>query len=309
MIKRAIITGATSMLGVALIQSCQKQFVPVVAVIRPGSKKVNRFPTGYALSIVECDIHDYNNLPDLINGTGGVFYHFAWSGTGPERNKSYFEQIGNIGSTISAFHAARKIKATAFIGAGSQAEYGMVDKGLIGPDTHTNPRTPYGLCKYLAGRLVLLLGSRYDMRTIWARVFSVYGIHDKPSSMISQTLQKIINNEPTKLTSGEQLWDYLFSEDAGKAFYLLGEYGKDQTTYCVASGECRPLLNYLRRIESLLKPDIPLGIGQMPYPQNSVRNLCADISNLIEDTGFKPSINFVEGIMKTYSFLRKNQSQ
>ncbi|MHA1280574.1 MAG: NAD-dependent epimerase/dehydratase family protein, partial [Candidatus Helarchaeota archaeon] len=153
------------------------------------------------------------------------------------------------------------------------------------------------------------LGKQSGIRTIWARIFSVYGIYDKPTSMISQTLQRIIDREPTKFTDGKQLWDYLFSEDAGKAFYLLGEYGKDQTIYCVASGECRFLLDYLRKIESLLKPDIPLGIGEIPYPQNGVMNLCADISNLIEDTGFKPSNNFEEGIMKTYSYLKQNQSQ
>ena len=174
-------------------------------------------------------------------------------------------------------------------------EFGIVEQMPIGPDTPANPVTPYGICKLAAGRFALALGKELGLRTIWARIFSVYGKYDKPTSMISQTLKKMHQNEPTAFTKAEQIWDYLYSEDAGKAFYLLGLYGRDQATYCVGSGDCRPLIEYLRIIEGLMKPNHPLGIGLFS-PEMNVYNLCADISSLVEDTGFSPEFSFEEGV-------------
>jgi len=295
MTERAIITGATSMLGVATIEAFLRQDVPVVAVIRPDTGKRNRLPDSTLLYIVECDIQDYLQLPGLIGGRGGIFYHFAWVGTGPDRNSDYHRQSQNIRYTINAVLAAHELGASAFIGAGSQAEYGIVEQMPTKPETPAYPNTPYGICKLAAGRMALSLGEQLGIKTIWARVFSVYGKYDKPTSMISQTLRKMRDNEPTAFTKAEHVWDYLFSEDAGNAFFLLGLHGKDQATYCIASGDCRPLIEYLKVIEDLMQPSHPLGIGRITQ-ERRVYNLCADISSLIEDTGFKPGCNFEDGI-------------
>ena len=41
------------------------------------------------------------------------------------------------------------------------------------------------------------------------------------------------------------MWDYLYSKDAGKAFYLLGEKGINGKVYCIGGGEARPLKDYI----------------------------------------------------------------
>ena len=63
----------------------------------------------------------------------------------------------------------------------------------IGPETPpVNPVTPYGICKLAAGTVRPGISvSQLGLRTIWARIFSVYGKYDKPTSMISQTLKKM----------------------------------------------------------------------------------------------------------------------
>ena len=210
---------------------------------------------------------------------------------------------------VEAVTAAYDMGADAFVGVGSQAEYGLVDKGPIGPETPAYPITPYGICKHAAGKLTLYRRERLGIRTIWARVFSVYGKYDKPTSMISQTFQKMMDGVATEFTAGTQLWDYLYSKDSGEAFRLIGEKGKDQRVYCVGSGKCKPISEYLKIIQSILEPKYPLGLGILPYKAKSVMNLCADISILVEDTGFEPKICFHKGIQYIYQFLKNKKPE
>jgi nucleoside-diphosphate-sugar epimerase len=302
--QRAIITGATSMMGVALIDECIKNKVFTTAVVRPNSKNLDRLPISNLIDIIECDIESLKELPKLIKTKGGVFYHFAWSVTGKKRNENIESQSDNIKFTLDAINASSQIGCELFIGAGSQAEYGKVDVEKIGPLTSINPTTPYGISKLAAGKLAMIQGQRLGIKCIWTRIFSVYGKYDKPSSMISLTLNKIFNNEKTEFTQGIQLWDYLYSEDAGRAFYLLGDKGKDQTIYCIGSGNAKPLHEYITIIESFTKPKYDMGIGLIPYNKNSVMNLRADISNLTEHTGFIPKFKFEEGIKKLINSMK-----
>lgn len=300
--QRAIITGATSMLGIALIEECIKHIkhnVEVVPIVRPDSNKLYRLPVSKLVKTVECSLDSLINLTSLTNVQGAVFYHFGWSETGLSRNNNIFSQSDNIKYTLDAVYVASLLNCKSFIGAGSQAEYGSIEEGKIGPHSCINPSTPYGISKYAAGKLAMILCKRLGIECIWTRVFSVYGKYDKSTTMISTALEKILNGERTEFTKGIQLWDYLYSEDAGRAFYLLGDKGKDQSIYCVGSGKARPLYEYIRVIESLSNPKYGMGIGKIPYDENSVMNLCADISNLTEDTGFSPLTSFEEGMRRT----------
>ena len=75
----------------------------------------------------------------------------------------------------------------------------------------------------------------------------MYGIYDKETSMISDSIRKMLRGEETSFTPAGQRWDYLYSEDAGRAFYLIGERGRDGAVYCVAADRPAALVNLSAR--------------------------------------------------------------
>lgn len=306
--KRIVVTGATSMIGVALIEVCLSQGIEVYAAVREGSGKLLRLPEHEKLHVVPCELYELAGLPGLIGQPCDTFYHMAWGHTGAARNQSVELQSVNIRYTLDAVRAAKELGCRRFIGAGSQAEYGVLDVNAIGPDAPANPGTPYGISKLAAGKLAVLLAKELGMEAIWPRIFSVYGIYDKESSMIAGNLQKMLNGEETEFTKAEQRWDYLYSKDAGTAFYLIGEKGKDQAVYCVGSGRARQLSEYIYAMRDAVDPGIEPGIGRREYPEGAVMNLCADIRTLTEDTGFVPKYSFEEGIGETAEWLRRISS-
>ena len=225
--KRIVVTGATSMIGGALIEECIKHDTEVYAVVRVSSGKQSRLLSGPKLHLVDCDLENLDCLPEKIPEKCDTFYHIAWGNTGERRNKSTELQSRNIFYTLQAVRAAEALGCRRFIGAGSQAEYGPMDVDKISPDSPVNPTTPYGASKLAAGQLARMLCRELGMECIWPRIFSVYGIYEKETTMIASGLRRMLAGEATEFTPAMQRWDYLYSKDAGRAYYLMGKKGRD----------------------------------------------------------------------------------
>lgn len=303
--EKVVITGATSMLGVATAEECLKNGVEkIYAVVRKSSPNLHRLPDDERIVKVYCQMSDYKNLDSMINDTCNVFYHMAWDGTGTKRTASVIGQSDNIRITLESLRTAKQLGCTKFVATGSQAEYGLSNLEKLAPDSYANPCTAYGISKYAAGRLSMIEALKLDISCIWVRVFSVYGEYDKASSMISSSITRMLNGEKVSFTAAEQMWDYLYSEDAGRALYLIGEKVIGNHVYCLGSGIKRPLKEYIEIMRDRIDKAIPLGIGDIPYPKNAVMNICADIDALTSDTGWKPQFDFEDGIDKTIKFHR-----
>lgn len=304
--KRIVVTGATSMIGVALIEECLRHDIEIYAVVRSSSGKAGRLPLSEKIHLTDCSLEDLSDLPGRIPGGCDTFYHIAWGNTGEARNKSTELQSRNIFYTLQAVRAAAELGCRRFIGAGSQAEYGPMDVEKISPDSPVNPSTPYGASKLAAGHLAGMLCRELRMDCIWPRIFSVYGKYEKETTMVASGLRKMLAGEPTEFTPAMQRWDYLYSRDAGRAFYLIGEKGKGGSVYCVGSGQARPLKEYIEEMAALTGAGKP-GIGAKPYPPGAVMNLCADIGTLTGDTGFIPEYTFEQGIRETIEWIKAGE--
>lgn len=294
------------MIGVALIEECLRHDIEIYAVVRSSSGKAGRLPLSDKIHLTDCSLEDLSDLPERIPGGCDTFYHIAWGNTGEARNKSTELQSRNIFYTLQAVRAAAELGCRRFIGAGSQAEYGLMDVEKISPDSPVNPSTPYGASKLAAGHLAGMLCRELGMECIWPRIFSVYGKYEKETTMVASGLRKMLAGEPTEFTPAMQRWDYLYSRDAGRAFYLIGEKGKGGSVYCVGSGQARPLKEYIEEMAALTGAGKP-GIGAKPYPPGAVMNLCADIGTLTGDTGFIPEYTFEQGIRETIEWIKAGE--
>lgn len=212
----------------------------------------------------------------------------------------------NIKYTLDAVELARNLGCSTFIGAGSQAEYGLV-KSVITEKTPTNPENGYGIAKLAAGQMSRLLANKYNMRHIWARIFSVYGPYNDENTMIMNSIIQMVKcKKSPNYTKGEQIWDYIYSKDVAEALYLIAKKGKDNSIYCIAQGESKPLSWYISKIKNNIDKDIELNLGVIPYSKKQVMNLQADISSLKKDTGFLPKYTFEKGIKETIKWYKES---
>ena len=136
------------------------------------------------------------------------------------------------------------------------------------------------------------------------RILSVFGVGSIPNSIIPSSIDKFLKHEHAAFTKGEQLWDFLYCDDAALAFYLIGERATESKLYPLGSGQPRPLADYITAMRDVVDPTAPLFLGELPYPPGQVMRLCADLSELTADTGFAPEVGFEKGIELTAAWRR-----
>lgn len=292
------------MIGIALINKLIDEGFSVYAVAHKGSKRIINIPTNPNVTIIECNLEDISKLPELINEKCDMFFHLAWSGTYGSSRNNVQAQADNIKASVTAVEAAHKLGCDVFLGAGSQAEYGLKSEKLT-PNTTESPVNGYGIAKLCAGRLTRILCQQYGIKHIWCRILSVYGPYDSNKTMIMSSIINMLDGKHSSYTKGEQLWDYLYIEDAADALFLSAKNGKDGSIYCIGSGNAFPLAEYIEKIRSYINPKLEIGLGDIPYSENQLMYLCADISKLTKDTGFIPKFTFEEGIKLTIEWCKE----
>lgn len=302
--KRAVIAGATGAIGTALLNHLVNNNIEVLVLYRKDSPRSKNIPYHPCVKSEMCSLSDMAEYNLESDNKYDVFYYLAWEGTSGSARNDIYIQNKNIQYTLDAVRLAKRLGCHTFIGAGSQAEYGRV-MGKITPDTPAFPENGYGIAKLCAGQMSRLLCSQIGIRHIWVRILSVYGPMDNENSLTMSTIKKLINNEQTHFTKGEQIWDFLYSDDAANALYLLGEKGMNGKTYCLGSGITHVLKDAITEIINQINPNAETGIGDLPYPPNQVMYLCADISCITDDTGFKPLVSFKDGIQKTIEWYKE----
>ena len=291
--KKIIITGATGMIGSAIVEQAVKQGDKVTCLIRRGTTRTENILRNDKVDLVECNIDEYNSI--TIHKKYDIFMHLAWLKPFGNDRDNVELQLKNVQYTLDAVNLAKRCGCTVFIGAGSQAEYGVQTVPLT-PTLPVNPESGYGIAKYTAGKLGKMLCQQLGMRFNWMRVLSVYGKKDNSYTLISYVINELKAGRTPELTRCEQIWDYLNSEDAARAFLAVAENGIDGKFYPLGSGKGRLLADYIKGIRDVINPSIELGFGKKDYYPHQPMHLVADIRELTEDTGWKPNIEFSEGI-------------
>ena len=302
-IETIAVTGATGTIGVSLITQAIKRNIKVIAFVNSGSMNINRIPKSDLVRVIACSLADLKVLP-TEGLSADVFFHLAWASTNRAVRNNLSPQVDNIRYSLDSVDLAERLGCHSYIGAGSQAEYGRKSSPL-NEETFPSPETAYGMAKLCSGQMTRLACKNKGMRHIWPRILSTYGPYTQDTTILNYTISCLLNGNKPSLTGCEQIWDFIYVDDAARALLLLAEKGTDGDVYCIGSGTSRMMKDYILEISNRIDPSIPVGFGDIPYNESTVMHLVGDIKKIKRDTGFEPQIPFSVGIEKTISWARK----
>lgn len=301
---RVILTGATGVIGLSLIEELLARSSELLILASPGSPR-NRFLANMVSPSVcwqECGLSDYESFTSDLHFDAMV--HMAWSGGMDRWNVDL--NLLSARQCAMAVRLAARLGCHTFVGLGSQAECGPQTKPLTA-GTPCTPDTPFGAFKNLARELSRIEASRvHGMRYIWARILSVYGPRDRESAMVTASLRKLLRGEIPEFSSGEQIWDFLYADDAARAVADMLERGHDGQVYVVGSGHARPLRDYLAALVTPFGVDLTKCIGKVGAVPSTPRLLAADIAPLREHLGWAPRVDFDRGVAHTIEYCKAN---
>lgn len=296
-----IIHGASGFLGKHFLRKLIAEKIPVIVFARESSN----------LASIENDslvkIYRYKNSlseinPEKIKISSPVFFEFSWQGVfGSERNKDEQTSV-NIPLITSSINLANNLNAGHWIGIGSQAEYGNLDKRISENDV-CNPTTLYGKAKLQCAQLSAELCKKFGIEHSWLRLFSVYGPDDNHEWLIQYLIKEMLLNKDINVTKGEQLWDYLYIDDVSEMFFKL----KDATGVGIAnlgSGKGAQVKYIIEKIKELTNSKSKINFGAIPYRDDQVMLMEADITKLSNHLNWFPKASMEEGLKKTIDSIK-----
>ncbi len=306
--RKAVVTGANGFIGSNLVRGLCEQNYYVYAVVKDQNENVDNLPKTPYVEVLYCELDQICNLKDLINSNMqiDIFYHLAWVGVSTNYKNDFSLQYKNIEYSLEAIRVAHLIGCKKFVSTGSLSECAYAEKAVDGTEM-PSPSDYYSCSKISARYFCMLYAEQHNIDINWCLITSLYGPGRLDNNILTYTIMSLLKGEETQYTKLEQKWDYTYIDDLIRALILVGQKGKSKEIYAIGSGENKILKEYIEMIYEILSPGKELVVGQIPYKTSKIDNSIVDISKLVNDTGYYPSVSFEEGILKTIEYIKNNK--
>lgn len=186
----------------------------------------------------------------------------------------------------------------------------LPNKGLFNESSAYDPRSPYSASKASSDHFVRAYYHTYNLPVIISNCSNNYGPYQHDEKLIPTVIRSIIHKKPIPVYgTGENIRDWLYVEDHVKAIDLIFHKGIAGETYCI--GGDKEVSNL-----ALIKKLIRLTDSYLGHPHGFSDHLITfvedrkghdfryaiDHSFLTESLGWRPSMDFDEGLSKTIKF-------
>lgn len=194
--------------------------------------------------------------------------------------------------------------------------YGSLgEEGFFTEVTPYDPRSPYSASKAASDHFVMAYYHTYHMPVVLSNCSNNYGSHHFPEKLIPLMINNIRNSKPLPVYGkGENVRDWLFVEDHARAIDVIFHKGKVGEKYNIGGfNEWKniDLVHLLCRImdKKLNRPE-GTSAGLITYvtdrPGHDMR-YAIDATKLNKELGWKPSLQFEEGLEKTVDWYLANE--
>ncbi len=306
-----LITGVAGFIGSSIARTVLAQGDQV--------RGIDNFATGKRENIAEIlgkvDFREVDilNLDAVHEACCGVDYIFHEAAI-PSVPKSVLDPLGsnrtNVDGTVHLLIAAKDAKVKRVVYAASSSAYGDTPTLPKREDMPPNPISPYAVAKLASEYYMTSFYRCYGLETVCLRYFNIFGPRQDPTSPYSGVLAKFITQmldgeQPTILGDGAQSRDFTYIDNAVDANLLAIKAPASQAAgqvFNVATGERADLNETFQLLKKIIgyKGDVKYG----PERAGDVKHSLADLSLTEKYLGYKPKVNFEEGLRLTVEWYR-----
>ncbi len=300
--KRVLVTGGTGFIGQHTIPLLLERGYDVHATSTKNSQDAAAGVTWHKVDLLQPGV--IANLLESVKPTH--LLHFAWYlvpgqwvSSGADQNFNWHQASLEL---LLRFKEQGGLRA---VSAGSCTEYdwnhGFCSENL----TPLKPNTFYGRSK----ASVFEYGNAYmdevGISYACGRIFFVYGKHEHPARLVSSVINSILLEEPALCTHGNQIRDFLFSEDVADAFVTLLE--SDVTgAVNIASGNPVSLKQLVGKIAANLAGEKLVRFGAKAAPPNETPLVLGDTQRLSKEVGWSPRHDLDSGLHETIEWWKRH---
>ena len=264
------------------------------------------------INVISGDIRDHDfckkitkNQDVVINLAALIAIPYSY-----QAPSSYVET--NINGTLNLCQAARENSVSQLITISTSEVYGSANYVPIDETHPTKPQSPYSASKIAADAIAMSFFNCFDLPLTIARPFNTYGPRQSARAIIPTIISQILGgSEELKLGDVNPKRDFTYVEDTCEGIAsLIGEKKTFGEIINIGSNNEYSIQDIINIIKEIMVKDIKIiRDNQRVRPQKSeVMRLKCDNTKLKELTGFSPSIDIKEGLIRTIKWLSINDN-
>ncbi|MGQ1948600.1 dTDP-glucose 4,6-dehydratase [Geofilum sp. OHC36d9] len=227
----------------------------------------------------------------------------------------------NILGTVTLLNAARMewqghFEGKRFYHISTDEVYGSLGStGLFTESTAYDPRSPYSASKASSDHLVRAYFHTYGLPVVISNCSNNYGPNQFPEKLLPLSINNILNNRPIPIYGkGDNIRDWLYVEDHAAAIDLIFHEGKNGDTYNIGGINEWKNIDLIYLLCGVMDAELGRAAGTSEKLITFVkdraghdRRYAIDSSKLMRELGWKPSLQFEEGLRKTVKWYLANQ--
>jgi nucleoside-diphosphate-sugar epimerase len=221
--EKVIVTGGAGFIGSNLSKELLKRGYEVHIIDNLSGGRKENVPSGASLHIL--DITNLEKIKPIFKNAKYVFHFAALPRV--QYSIEYPIETNNVNvlGTLNILVASKEAKVKRVIYSASSSAYGDQKKMPLKENFSPNPKSPYGLQKYIGELYCKMWSEIYGLETVCLRYFNVYGPGQSSEGayalVIAKFLKQKLNNEPLTITgTGKQTRDFTSVHDVVNANIL-----------------------------------------------------------------------------------------
>jgi len=308
---RYLVTGGAGFIGSNIVDEIVKRGhdVSVLDDLSAGKEK-NLADVRDRIEFHKGSITDLAAVQSTCKGVDYVI-HLAARTSVPRSVQNPIETNSiNIGGTLNVLVAARDAKVRRFVYAASSSAYGETPV-LPKKETMTPaPISPYGITKFVGELYAQVFGRVYGLENASVRFFNVFGPRQDPTSQYSGVLSRFMlaaieGKQPVVYGDGEQSRDFTYVDNVvDETLRACTAEGASGLVFNGGTGARITLNEALRQLERI--SGAKLEPKHDPPRAGDIHDSQADVTLANKVLGYKPLVNFEEGLRRTWAWYKEN---
>ena len=227
----------------------------------------------------------------------------------------------NIVGTVNLLNAARHhwksdAEGRLFYYVSTDEVYGSLgETGLFTEKTPYDPRSPYSASKASSDHLVRAWFHTFNLPVVISNCSNNYGAFQFPEKLIPLMIHNIKNNKPLPVYGqGLNVRDWLYVEDHAAAIDLIFHQGRIGETYNIGGNNEWKNIDLVLLLCNIMDSKLGREPGSSEKLITYVTDRAGhdlryaiDSSKLQNELGWKPSLQFSEGLEKTVDWYLANE--
>jgi dTDP-glucose 4,6-dehydratase len=194
--------------------------------------------------------------------------------------------------------------------------YGSLGKeGYFTESSPYDPRSPYSASKASSDHFVMAYYHTYGLPVIVSNCSNNYGSHHFPEKLIPLMINNIKNNRPLPVYGkGENVRDWLYVNDHASAIDLIFHKGRIGEKYNIGGSNEWKNIDIVYLLCGIMDKKLGRPPGESANLINFVKDrpghdmrYAIDAGKLNHELGWKPSLQFEEGLEKTVDWYLANE--